>query len=552
MRLSVIILSSLLTASLLLAIPAFAKAADKDNFAAEQLLIKFKPGNESKGLKAVAALGARVLEKLSAINVSKLGLPKNLSVKNAVKKLTKLPFVDFAEPDYIFKPSWKTSDPKWDKQWGITKIKTPAGWRIETGDRNVTIAIIDTGVDLNHPDLKNKLVPGHDFIDNDNTPNDDNGGHGTHCAGIAAASTNNGIGVAGVCAECSIMPIRVMNDSGGVASNVARGILWATDHGAKVISMSLGGQNESQTQRDAINYAWNKGVLVVVSAGNNGQTAPFYPAYQNTCIAVGASTPNDTRTSFSNHGSWVDVAAPGSYIMSTVPGGKYKYMSGTSMAAPFVAGLAGLLWSKLGKAGSNKKVRSAIENSCDNIGGWIAKGRINVARALSIAQKAKTPVNKPKQTHAKKTYSTSFSPKGYTLKQGSTIKAPSNSLVKSDGNLLIISSTKKGKRRNLDFYVWTRIKYAQKITKLKIDYEGKFYASSAPVTVYLWDWTRNKWDWIGQKTLHTTITKTTFERSNPTAYVNSNGDIRARFTAQTNLWSTFELGSDQIRFHASK
>jgi thermitase len=217
---------------------------------------------------------------------------------------------------------------------------------------------------------------------------DDVYGHGTHVAGIAAAMTNNGIGVAGLGYSSTIMNVKVLNDDGmGAYSWLASGIIWAVDNGAKIINMSLGGSSSSSTLEDAVNYAWNNGVVVVASAGNSASTAPSYPAYYNNCIAVAATDANDALASFSNYGKWVDVAAPGMTIDSTWNDGGYGCMSGTSMASPHVAGLAALVFATLSDANGNGKlngeVRRRIESTCDNTGvGGIAGGRINAYLAV--------------------------------------------------------------------------------------------------------------------------------------------------------------------------
>lgn len=226
------------------------------------------------------------------------------------------------------------------------------------------------------------MINGYDFVDGDRNPNDANG-HGTHCAGIAAASTNNGIGIAGTAPNASIYAVRVLDASGsGSLNDVADGVVHAADNGAKVISLSLGSTGASSTLEDAVNYAWDKGSVVVAAAGNAGNTVKNYPAAYSNAIAVASTDRNDRKSSFSTYGSWVDVAAPGSDIYSTYPTNTYSSLSGTSMATPHVAGVAGLLASQ-GK--SNSSIRSAIQDSADKISGtgnyWI-HGRVNANNAV--------------------------------------------------------------------------------------------------------------------------------------------------------------------------
>ena len=378
----------------------------------------------------------------------------------------------------------------------------PGAWSSETGDPSVIIAILDTGVDLDHPDLKNKLVAGYDYIDNDSSP-DDVGGHGTHCAGIAAASTNNGKGVAGVCPNCSIMPVRVLGPSGGLASDVAKGIIWAVDHGAKVISMSLGGTASSTTQNDAVDYAWKKGAVVVAAAGNANTQSAHYPGYHSTCIAVASSEGSDDRSQFSNYGSWVDVAAPGSYIMSTTIGGSYGTKSGTSMATPFVAGLAGLVFSKAGKSTSPKKIRAAIEDTAVSVGSWVIHGRVDAKRAVAAVSSSSptptptpTPDPEPDPDPVKtpsKGSDGGHSPRAYSVSKGSAIKSPSNSLVSSDNSLLVLSSTKSKKRRYLEVVVEGTVVKKGTPGLLQVLVEGRYYVTSGKLTAHMWNWTTSAW-----------------------------------------------------------
>jgi thermitase len=535
-----------------LSVPAFAAAAGEDGpkYRPSELLVRFKKGSDGPASEAIAAIGAKVVERISRIDVRRLHLPAGLPVEAAIERLKKLPLFEFVEPNYLFRTSWKTSDPLWGDQWGIAKMRTAAGWGLETGNAGVTIAIVDTGVDLDHPDLLRKLVPGYDFVDGDDQP-DDVGGHGTHCAGIAAASTNNGEGVAGVCANCSIMPVRVLGPDGGSASDVANGIVWAVDHGAKVISLSLGGLFESTAQDEAIDYAWSKGAVIVAAAGNYGVSDPHFPAYYPTCIAVGATDESDKRADFSNFGDWVDVAAPGSFIMSTVPGG-YEMMSGTSMATPAVAGLAGLIWSALGKGATNTAVRAAIEKSCDPIGGWVDKGRVNVRRAIELAEAATPaqpePGGKGGSTGGAAGGSSGAVAPGYQrLAQGSLLGGGLGSLAKSDDDLFVARSTETGKKRFVELQAAFRIGDGAAPKALEISIEGRFYAAPSAATVYLYDFAGAKWDWAGRADLDVADTQVTIRRDNPSAYVGPGGEVRVRLAAESDWWATFDIGVDALR-----
>lgn len=553
----------LLLAAALLALPAAASAKpEPPKFRDGEVLVRFRKGNDGPAANAVRTLGAKVLEKLSRIDVSRLGLPKGLPVDDALGRLRKLPFVEFAEPNYIYRPAWKTSDPKWDEQWALGKMKVASAWGLETGDERVVIAILDTGVDLDHPDLARKIVAGYDFVDGDDVP-DDVGDHGSHCAGIAAAQTNNGAGVAGICANCRIMPIRVLTPEGGSASDVAKGIIWAVDRGARVISMSLGGLFESTAQREAIDYAWEKGAIVVAAAGNFGTTDLHYPAYHEKCIAVGATERDDSRSDYSNHGDWVDVAAPGTFIMSTVTNG-YGLMSGTSMATPQVAGLAGLVWSAMGTNASNAAVRAAIENGCDPIGGWLRGGRVNARRSveLAVAEAKRNPAGfapgdasaggaptggTPSAAPATPAPASGFAPGYFRIAQGKPLGGDLKGFATSDDVLLVARSTESAKKRYIDVQTAFRTTGGDAAKALEISLEARFYAADSRVSVYLYNFTTNAWDLAGQVAVSVSDTKRAVERAGPKPYLGPGGEVRVRLSAESDWWATFDLGVDLLR-----
>ena len=300
------------------------------------------------------------------------------------------------------------------QQWGLEQVRAPQAWFISTGHA-VTVAIVDTGADLTHPDLVGSLwvnvdevagngldddgngcvddVHGCDFADGDGSPVDGHG-HGTHVAGIVGAETNNGIGVAGMGWGVRVMPVRVLDDagSGGVWS-VSEGIRYAADNGARVINLSLGGYSGGQGLQDAIRYAQGKGALVIAAAGNDNLSLPFYPAFYDGVVGVAATDNADQKAGFSNYGSFVDIAAPGVDIYSTMLRPvAYKEMSGTSMAAPMVSGLAALIWTRFPSVTASQ-VAAAIQNSAEDLGsaGWDAYfgwGRIHAADALRSAPPA--------------------------------------------------------------------------------------------------------------------------------------------------------------------
>lgn len=276
-----------------------------------------------------------------------------------------------------------------DYQWNLPIILTEQGWELTKGRENVIIAVVDTGVDFKHPEFKNKLVDGINIVNSSRSPMDDDG-HGTHVAGIISANTNNNEGIAGITWYNKIMPIKVLDQSGaGTLSDVAEGIFWATDHGAKVINLSLGNYAESKYLHDAVKYAYSKDVVLVAASGNDNTDKLGYPAAYPEVLAVSAIDPYENRAQFSNYGNYIDVVAPGVNIPSTYPNNQYAALSGTSMASPHVAGLAGLIRAQNPYL-TNKEVISIIRKTASDLGApgkdtLYGYGQINIKEAINAA-----------------------------------------------------------------------------------------------------------------------------------------------------------------------
>jgi len=285
------------------------------------------------------------------------------------------------------------ADPDRGQQWDFTKIHVANAWPKSTG-AGVTVAVIDTGVDASHPDLAGQVLPGYDVINQTAGTSSDPNGHGTHVAGTIAALTGNGVGISSIAPDAKILPIRVLGANGsGYMSDAATGITYAADHGADVINMSLGADTQVDAVTNAIAYARSKGVVVVAAAGNErGQGSPTsYPAADPGVIAVAATDSSDTVASYSNQGDYVDVAAPGSGILSTT-GGSYASWSGTSMASPHVAAVAALLRG-YNSALTPDQVEQAIETSAVDLGPAgkdtdYGYGRIDAAAAVNAVSQA--------------------------------------------------------------------------------------------------------------------------------------------------------------------
>lgn len=378
--------------------------------ASDELLVGVTVEADRTGVARQALLSVGELTRtLPQIGVHKVRIPRGMSLDQAARRIANMPGVRFVEPNYVLTICATPNDPYFSSQYGPQKIQANLAWDIWNPVAPVIIAILDTGVDNTHPDLTNKIlrdaqgIVGYNAQTGVRSDASDDHGHGTHCAGIAAAQINNGIGIAGIAgwngaagsdfSFTKIMPVKVLSAWGsGTTDQIAAGVIWAADNGANVISMSLGGPG-STTLANAISYAWNKGCVVVCAAGNSGSSTPTYPAAYPQSIAVAATDANDVLTSFSNWGSWVHVAAPGASILSTTPTYTatagyptyYHTLSGTSMACPHVSGEAALIWSANPML-TNADVKALILNNTDPYtpynGRTIAGGRVNVYRAL--------------------------------------------------------------------------------------------------------------------------------------------------------------------------
>jgi len=268
----------------------------------------------------------------------------------------------------------------------LHKIHVPQALNSSQANKSIKIAILDSGIDFRHEDLTAKTVAEINFTDSETTM--DEYGHGTAVAGIVAASTNNNQGISGVGYDASLMNVKVLGDKGaGSYTWIIQGIIWATDNGANIINLSLEGGVDSTNLKKATEYAWNKGVLIVVASGNSGSSVYTFPAGYEYCIAVAATDRNDHKYPYSNYGDWVDVTAPG-YAYSTLVGNKYGKIRGTSIAAPYVSGLAALAFNiardNNGDGKLNDEVRAAIEAGCDPVADpGTGKGRINAFKTLA-------------------------------------------------------------------------------------------------------------------------------------------------------------------------
>ncbi|SNQ61440.1 S8 family peptidase [Candidatus Methanoperedens nitratireducens] len=371
-----------------------APAFGRTNEDMDRIIIGFEPaGSKQNILDVIKKYNGEVLEEIPAINAIVVNVPSKLRIAlNSDMTLNK--YARYIEDDAIISipPDEITmapvnsiqltpDDPLYANLWGIRMIQANYTWNVTTGNKNTIVAVIDTGADYNHEDLSAVNASlGWDFVNNDADPMDDNG-HGTHVAGTVAATINNGKGVVGVAPGITIMPLKVLDSNGsGRISDIANAITYAADHGARILSMSFGSWFPSKAMEDATKYAvYTKGTLAFAAAGNDGLQLNTYPAAYNWILAVAAVGYDGNRAAYSNHGAFVDIAAPGGSndgnqrhdILSTWPGSTYAYAAGTSMATPHASGVAALYWS-YNPSLTNAQIGNALIKNADDKGavGW--------------------------------------------------------------------------------------------------------------------------------------------------------------------------------------
>ncbi len=384
-----------------------------------RLLVRFKPGITIQ--EAEALLGAfrfREVREITPLGIFAVRTPEHVSVEDSLALLSGNPVVARAGPDRRVRLCATPNDPYFSRyQYNLSNrggtldiggsislemtagadIKAGPAWDETKGDPTTIIAVLDSGVDMTHVELAGKVVStGRDFANDDFDATDDNA-HGTHVAGVAAADTDNGQGIAGVAWNARILPVKVVEADGtGLYSWVIEGIVWAVDQGARVINLSLGGDEPDDFLEDACRYAFEKGVVVVAAAGNDGASVVYPAAYDRYVLAVAATDAKDRRASFSNTGPEVDVAAPGVYILGPCPqwyAGEgylpYLFVSGTSQATAHASGLAALIlsvkpWLRPAEVMNVIRYTADDVNKAEKPGrdNELGYGRINMERAL--------------------------------------------------------------------------------------------------------------------------------------------------------------------------
>ena len=368
-----------------------------------------RPNSYAELMNLVATYGGKVVDTVSiGAEIAAVLVDVSLEKTRSFAEETEACGLSrYVEPKRRFQTCFVPNDPNWTIQWGPQKIGVEYAWNTTTGDPSVLVAVIDTGIDYNHSDLiDNYNASGYDWVNYDPDPLDDHG-HGTHCAGIIAATLNNNIGIAGV-GQVQVMAEKALSAQGsGWDFDLAQAIIHAVDQGADILSNSWGSSYDSVTIHDAIKYAYNAEVLVVAAAGNSATSTKHYPAAYDEVVAVAATDEDDNPAQWTggkgtNFGDWIELAAPGDDIYSTLPmytvtvnsppyskSHNYDYLSGTSMACPHVAGVAALVWSQFPNV-SRDYLRLRLQVTADDLGDpgfdiHYGHGRINAAKAIGEA-----------------------------------------------------------------------------------------------------------------------------------------------------------------------
>lgn len=403
-RKAVLLLTVVLAAGLFISVPAQGSESS-DAHKSIHLLVRVEDfagqnwsDELSKALREVDSHLGGALDEAKELweRMLRIEVPERL--KNRVmSSLSALPFVRYVEEDVEAKIFAVPNDPRLQDQWYLDSVSAHSAWDVTRGSSDVVIAIIDTGIDMNHPEFAGRVVSPYDFYNGDNDPSDDNG-HGTHVAGIAAATGNNGIGIAGIDWNAKIMPIKALGAKGtGDISVIMTAIMWAADEGADVINMSFGASGHIRSMQEAVDYAASKGAVLVAASGNES-TAVACPANCNNVIAVGSVDGSDSVSNFSNYGMDLDVVAPGESMLSTYPGG-YRYLQGTSMASPVVAGVASLVKSTKPEL-NPRQIAETIKETATDLGSsgfdiYYGHGKVNANAAVRAESPDPNPDPKP-------------------------------------------------------------------------------------------------------------------------------------------------------------
>lgn len=526
-----------LLASLLFALTGIGWAGGDpaSNFVYGEVIVKVLPESTVDIKSLSRRIGATALEHDPDIGGYLVALPKTVSMTAGIDYFQSLPGVDFAQPNYIFDYYGHPNDSLYSSQWNLAITACPLAWDTSVGDPDTVIAVIDSGVDLTHPDLASKLVPGWDFGENDSVPMD-NQGHGTRCAGIAGAATDNGLGIAGAGFNSMILPVKASNAQAQLTTwAVCRSIWWsAYRRNVKVISMSFGSTTPNPYLALTVaNTSYR--ALMVAAAGNNGNTVPTYPAALPSVLSVGGSDPNDARHPGSNFGPWVRVAAPGVGILATERGGLYSTVTGTSYAAPLVAGIAGLMFSHLGHTSQMNAayVKEAIEQTTLPVGPWVAKGRVDARAMLDYI-----PAGMIK---------TSFTPHSCQATYGTVIAGgPLEMSFSDDLRTRFQAALYSNPIHVLGANASYTVTFPGTLREIQIRLEARSTAGYTPFSLRLWSWPDGRWEYVGTTILGAADQSCTIRVTNRlTSYVNLQGQLKVGF--QGDASGPFEIQVDLLQ-----
>lgn len=362
---------------------------DEDR-APDRFLVRFSSVTSGRRIDSInAAYGVKSITTIPGIRVSVLSVPDGSTPEEMIEAYSAESNVEFAEADWVYRAA-AARDTHLSRVGAppLDRVGAPQAWEITTGSPDVHLAVLDTGIDASHPDFSGRMSAGYDFANDDPDPADDNG-HGTASAGIAAAAGDDGTDVAGMDWRCTLIPLKVLDSRGlGYASDIARGLVWAADSDVDVIVLGMAGP-QTDTLDAAVAYTAHRGSLLIAPAGDDGLAEVSYPAACAGVIAVGA-TRGDDLAYFSNCGTELDVCAPGVSVRTTAPGGGDTVFSGTSAAAPFVAGLATLMLARNPSLSADEVAQRMFgaahdlgDAGFDDVFGW---GRIDAAATLRAAE----------------------------------------------------------------------------------------------------------------------------------------------------------------------
>jgi subtilisin family serine protease len=376
-----------------------ARAADPTPLRSRaRLIVRERAGLAREALqRALRGQGATRIDRVAQLGASIVEVPEG-ELAAARSALRRSGLFTSVEPDAVAVIAEDPNDPDYAAQWGLARINVPLAWEVSSGSGTV-VGVVDTGVEASHPDLQGQLLPGYDFVNNDGDPADDNG-HGTRMAGVIAARRNNALGIAGIAPDARVLPIKAADAQGyGLYSDIANGIVYAVDHGAQVVNLSVVGPVQSTLLLDAVTYAAAHDAVVVAASGNSGTSTPGYPAASPGVVAVGATDADDLRASFSVYGAWLGLTAPGVDIATTTLNGNYTGSTGTSPAAAFASGVFALLFAAEPTLSRSEAIARVEDNALDlGSDGWdpyYGWGRVDAYAALVPGQ-ADPPV--PDQT----------------------------------------------------------------------------------------------------------------------------------------------------------